>query len=52
MASCQRPDVGPTFNLVHDWFDAFARGDDRPAGEYRDGDFPDLDNSTPTNGKR
>jgi acetyl-CoA synthetase len=25
------PDVGPTFNFGHDWFDAFARGNDRPA---------------------
>jgi acetyl-CoA synthetase len=25
------PDVGPTFNFVHDWFDGFARGNDRPA---------------------
>jgi acetyl-CoA synthetase len=25
------PDVGPTFNFVHDWFDTFARGNDRPA---------------------
>jgi acetyl-CoA synthetase len=24
------PDVGPTFNFGHDWFDAFARGNDRP----------------------
>lgn len=24
------PDVGPTFNFVHDWFDAFARGSDQP----------------------
>ncbi|MEP9383566.1 AMP-binding protein [Nocardioides cheoyonin] len=24
------PDVGPTFNFGHDWFDAYARGDDRP----------------------
>ena len=24
------PDVGPTFNFVHDWFDAFARGNDQP----------------------
>jgi acetyl-CoA synthetase len=25
------PDVGPTFNFAHDWFDSYARGDDRPA---------------------
>jgi acetyl-CoA synthetase len=25
------PDVGPTFNFVHDWFDSYARGSDRPA---------------------
>ncbi|MDX6231145.1 MAG: acetyl-CoA synthetase [Nocardioidaceae bacterium] len=25
------PDVGPTFNFVHDWFDTFARHNDRPA---------------------
>jgi acetyl-CoA synthetase len=31
VASFQWPDVGPTFNFVHDWFDAFARGNDRPA---------------------
>ncbi|WP_084255269.1 AMP-binding protein [Nocardioides sp. J54] len=24
------PDVGPTFNFVHDWFDGFARGNDQP----------------------
>ncbi|PVG80691.1 AMP-dependent synthetase [Nocardioides gansuensis] len=24
------PDVGPTFNFVHDWFDTFARGNHRP----------------------
>ncbi|MDQ6523046.1 AMP-binding protein [Nocardioides sp. LHD-245] len=24
------PDVGPTFNFVHDWFDGFARENDRP----------------------
>lgn len=25
------PDVGPTFNFVHDWFDSYARSSDRPA---------------------
>ncbi len=25
------PDVGPTFNFVHDWFDSYARGSDWPA---------------------
>lgn len=25
------PDVGPNFNFVHDWFDAYARDNDRPA---------------------
>ncbi len=25
------PDVGPTFNFVHDWFDCFARDNDQPA---------------------
>ncbi|UFN44679.1 AMP-binding protein [Nocardioides okcheonensis] len=25
------PDVGPTFNFVHDWFDVFARGNHTPA---------------------
>lgn len=29
--SFQWPDVGPTFNFVHDWFDTFARGNGRPA---------------------
>lgn len=24
------PDVGSTFNFAHDWFDPFARGNDRP----------------------
>ncbi|WP_110207305.1 AMP-binding protein [Nocardioides daejeonensis] len=24
------PEVGSTFNFVHDWFDAYARGNDRP----------------------
>ena len=24
------PDVGERFNFVHDWFDAYARGNDRP----------------------
>ncbi len=24
------PDVGPTFNFVHDWFDVFARENDVP----------------------
>ena len=24
------PDVGSSFNFVHDWFDGFARGNDRP----------------------
>ncbi|GAA1516215.1 AMP-binding protein [Nocardioides humi] len=24
------PDVGPRFNFVHDWFDGYARGSDRP----------------------
>lgn len=24
------PDMGPEFNWAHDWFDAFARGNDRP----------------------
>jgi acetyl-CoA synthetase len=24
------PDVGPSFNWVHDWFDTWARGNDRP----------------------
>jgi len=24
------PDLGPTFNWAHDWFDVFARGNDRP----------------------
>jgi acetyl-CoA synthetase len=24
------PDVGPTFNWAHDWFDTWARGNDRP----------------------
>jgi len=24
------PEVGETFNFVHDWFDGFARGNDRP----------------------
>jgi acetyl-CoA synthetase len=31
MSSFSWPDVGPTFNFVHDWFDAFARGNERPA---------------------
>lgn len=26
LAQFEWPDVGPTFNFVHDWFDAFARG--------------------------
>jgi acetyl-CoA synthetase len=25
------PDVGPSFNFAHDWFDVFAAGDERPA---------------------
>jgi acetyl-CoA synthetase len=25
------PDVGPRFNFAHDWFDGFARGNNRPA---------------------
>ena len=25
------PDVGDTFNFAHDWFDTWARGNDRPA---------------------
>ncbi len=29
-ASFRWPDVGGTFNFAHDWFDPFARGDDRP----------------------
>jgi len=24
------PDLGPTFNWAHDWFDSFARGNDGP----------------------
>nr|WP_246378181.1 AMP-binding protein [Nocardioides ginsengisegetis] len=31
VASFSWPDVGPTFNFVHDWFDVFARGNERPA---------------------
>jgi len=31
VASFTWPDVGPTFNFVHDWFDSYARGSDRPA---------------------
>jgi acetyl-CoA synthetase len=31
VSSFSWPDVGPRFNFVHDWFDAFARGNDRPA---------------------
>ncbi|HWJ68112.1 MAG TPA: AMP-binding protein [Nocardioides sp.] len=31
MARFQWPDVGPSFNFVHDWFDGFARGNDAPA---------------------
>jgi acetyl-CoA synthetase len=30
LATFSWPDVGPTFNFGHDWFDAFARGNDRP----------------------
>ncbi len=26
----QWPDVGETFNFAHDWFDGFARGNDKP----------------------
>jgi acetyl-CoA synthetase len=31
VTSFRWPDVGPTFNFVHDWFDSYARGNDRPA---------------------
>ncbi|MEU0795812.1 AMP-binding protein [Amycolatopsis sp. NPDC005961] len=31
VAAFRWPDVGPSFNFVHDWFDTFARGNDRPA---------------------
>ncbi len=31
MADFGWPDVGPTFNWVHDWFDTWARTDERPA---------------------
>lgn len=31
VASFTWPDVGPSFNFAHDWFDAFARGNDTPA---------------------
>ncbi|TWP33901.1 AMP-binding protein [Leekyejoonella antrihumi] len=30
-ASFDWPDVGDTFNFAHDWFDTWARGNDRPA---------------------
>ncbi len=30
VAAFSWPDVGPSFNWVHDWFDTWARGDDRP----------------------
>ncbi len=30
VARFQWPDVGPTFNFVHDWFDSFARDNDQP----------------------
>jgi len=30
VSSFRWPDVGPTFNFAHDWFDAFARGNERP----------------------
>ncbi|GGN36277.1 AMP-binding protein [Streptomyces fuscichromogenes] len=31
LSSFSWPDVGPTFNFAHDWFDTYARGNDRPA---------------------
>jgi acetyl-CoA synthetase len=30
VARFQWPDVGPSFNFVHDWFDSYARGNDQP----------------------
>ncbi|AIY19122.1 AMP-binding protein [Pimelobacter simplex] len=31
VASFRWPDVGPSFNFVHDWFDGYARDNDQPA---------------------
>ncbi|MFJ8112037.1 AMP-binding protein [Streptomyces sp. NPDC096132] len=31
LSSFSWPDVGPTFNFAHDWFDTYARDNDRPA---------------------
>ncbi|MGW0580636.1 AMP-binding protein [Streptomyces sp. NPDC002920] len=31
LSSFSWPDVGPTFNFAHDWFDAYARGNNQPA---------------------
>ncbi|MFI1707754.1 AMP-binding protein [Streptomyces griseoruber] len=31
LSSFSWPDVGPTFNFAHDWFDTYARGNNQPA---------------------
>ena len=38
LASFTWPDVGPTFNFGHDWFDAFARGNQQPGLVIREED--------------
>lgn len=38
VASFRWPDVGPTFNFGHDWFDAFARGNPQPGLVIREED--------------
>jgi len=38
VASFTWPDVGPTFNFAHDWFDAFARGNPQPGLVIREED--------------
>ncbi|WP_017933243.1 AMP-binding protein [Nocardioides sp. Iso805N] len=38
VASFSWPDVGPTFNFGHDWFDAFARGNQQPGLVIREED--------------
>jgi acetyl-CoA synthetase len=38
VASFTWPDVGPRFNFAHDWFDAIARGNQRPGLVIREED--------------
>lgn len=59
MREFQWPDVGDGFNFVHDWFDVFATGNDRPGLIIADADgsrtvhsFADLQRRSVTVGRQ